>query len=92
VLALAHKKLDSAFDPLQERQNYENDLEFSGFMVLENKLKDDTLDEIRVFKKAQYQIVIITGDNILTAISVSYRLGLKNIKQYLLVEVNDSKL
>ena len=54
MLALAHKVMEKSFDPVKEREFYENDLEFNGFMVLENKLKEDTLEEVRILKKAKF--------------------------------------
>jgi cation-transporting ATPase 13A3/4/5 len=43
------------------RENVENDLEFLGMVVLENRLKPETEPVIGVLKGAGVKIVMITG-------------------------------
>jgi len=54
-----------------KRQEAESDLEFMGFIIFENKLKDTTTGIIKELGEANIRRVMCTGDNILTAISVA---------------------
>ena len=58
------------------REEAESNLEFVGFIVFENKLKDATTDIIGELREANLRTVMCTGDNILTAISVARECGL----------------
>lgn len=42
-----------------------------GFLIMENKLKDITTSTIIELQKANIRNIMITGDNVLTAISVA---------------------
>ena len=53
------------------REDAESDLDFLGFIIFENKLKDRTADVIEELGRANIRKVMCTGDNILTAISVA---------------------
>jgi len=54
-----------------KRHEAESDLEFMGFIIFENKLKETTTDIINELGDANIRRVMCTGDNILTAISVA---------------------
>ncbi|OQV16942.1 putative cation-transporting ATPase 13A3 [Hypsibius exemplaris] len=79
VLAVAWKSLeDMKLVQIHKVQREELDcnLLFVGFVVMENRLKVDTnavLDEIH---KAEIRVVMVTGDNIYTAISVARESGM----------------
>lgn len=60
------------------REEAESELEFIGFIVFENKLKDSTAPVIEELERANIRKVMCTGDNILTAISVARECGLIN--------------
>lgn len=53
------------------REKIECDLEFQGFVVLENRLKTDTVSIIGNLMAANIRTIMVTGDNILTALSVA---------------------
>lgn len=79
VIALAsktYKKYNQAKILRATRAEVECDLEFLGFIVFENKLKDITADVIRELNDAKIRNVMCTGDNILTAISVAKECGM----------------
>ena len=59
-----------------KREEAESNLEFVGFIVFENKLKDTTAGIITELRDADIRTVMCTGDNILTAISVARECGL----------------
>jgi cation-transporting ATPase 13A2 len=61
-----------------KREEAESNLEFIGFIVFENKLKDSTAPVIEELARANIRKVMCTGDNILTAISVARECGLIN--------------
>jgi cation-transporting ATPase 13A3/4/5 len=54
-----------------ERERLENDLEFLGLIIMENRLKPETCDVIKRLKAANIRTIMCTGDNILTALSVA---------------------
>ena len=54
-----------------ERWEVESNLDFIGFIIFENKLKETTTGIIDELNEANIRSVMCTGDNILTAISVA---------------------
>ncbi|CAG8497858.1 26767_t:CDS:10 [Racocetra persica] len=61
-----------------KREQVEQDLEFIGIIVFENKLKPGTASVVETLKSAKIRQIMCTGDNVLTAISVSRECGLVN--------------
>ncbi|KAF9998130.1 hypothetical protein BGZ65_006344, partial [Modicella reniformis] len=59
-----------------KREQVESELTFLGFIVFENKLKPTTAPVIATLTNARIRQVMCTGDNVLTAISVSRECGL----------------
>lgn len=53
------------------REKCEQKLEFLGFIIFENRLKDSTKGALEELRAAGLRTVMCTGDNILTAISVA---------------------
>ncbi|KAK3951244.1 hypothetical protein QBC32DRAFT_239772 [Pseudoneurospora amorphoporcata] len=60
------------------RHNVESDLDFVGFIVFENKLKPATAPVLKELAESNIGSVMVTGDNILTAISVARECSLIN--------------
>jgi cation-transporting ATPase 13A3/4/5 len=58
------------------RSEVESDLNFVGFIIFENKLKPTTAGILKELLTANIGSVMVTGDNILTAISVARECGL----------------
>ena len=54
---------------MRHNQSKENDLVFVGFLVLVNRLKKDTIENIQILHKANKKIVMLTGDHLLTSIA-----------------------
>ena len=77
VLALAYKYLSTQDEIGQNRINHlkreevECDLHFAGFLVLQCPLKDDAIKAVRMLNESSHRVVMITGDNPLTAIHVA---------------------
>ena len=78
VIAIASKEI---LEPIEsvlelERINVESDLSFLGFLILKNELKDESKIVLEELHQADIKTLMVTGDNLLTAISVSKRCGL----------------
>lgn len=77
VLALAYKHLstDSELGPSRinefKREQIECNLEFGGFLVLHCPLKDDAKKSVQMLNSSSHRVVMITGDNPLTAVHVA---------------------
>ncbi|KAH7152534.1 hypothetical protein B0J13DRAFT_548672 [Dactylonectria estremocensis] len=72
------KKLSWVKAQKMTRSDVESDLDFIGFIVFENKLKPTTAGVLEELLAANIGAVMVTGDNILTAISVARECGLMN--------------
>lgn len=75
VIGLAHKKLSSKIKWIDvermKRTEIETELIFDGFLILMNCLKPETTNIIEELHAAKLRTVMITGDNIFTALSVA---------------------
>ncbi len=75
VIGLAYKKLPSEINWLKiqkmKRDQAEKDLIFLGFLIMQNTLKSQTTSVIKELLAADIRTVMVTGDNLLTAISVA---------------------
>jgi P-type E1-E2 ATPase len=69
-LAFASKKFNPD-DNQDDRDKIESDLEFLGLAFFENPLKSDSKSVIDELYRVHIQPVMITGDNILTAVDIS---------------------
>ncbi|KAK3378169.1 hypothetical protein B0H63DRAFT_479050 [Podospora didyma] len=65
------KKLSWVKAQKMKRDEVESGLEFVGFIIFENKLKPATAPVLRELLESNIGCVMVTGDNILTAISVA---------------------
>ncbi|KAI8623415.1 cation pump, Ca2+ pump [Xylariaceae sp. FL1651] len=77
VLALAYKQLSvdnelgsGKINDLK-REKVEADLIFAGFLVLQCPLKDDAKQAVQMLNESSHRVVMITGDNPLTAVHVA---------------------
>ncbi|KAI1079244.1 hypothetical protein F5B20DRAFT_544165 [Whalleya microplaca] len=77
VLALAYKQLttDSELGSGKindlKREKVEAGLTFAGFLVLQCPLKDDAKQAVQMLNESSHRVVMITGDNPLTAVHVA---------------------
>ncbi|XP_066203653.1 probable cation-transporting ATPase 13A5 isoform X2 [Saccopteryx leptura] len=93
VIALAHKALSmgklSEVESLS-REKVESELTFLGLLIMENRLKKQTRPVLKELNEARIRTVMVTGDNLQTAITVA-----KNSEmippgsQVILVEANE---
>lgn len=74
VIAMAHKTLNRLpYAKVQRlsREAAESDLTFLAFVIMENRLKPETTPVISALNTACIKTVMVTGDNMLTALSVA---------------------
>ena len=73
VLAISMKllKMDYIQSQKIDRDLAESNMVFLGLLVVQNKLKSKTTSSIETLQEANLRMVMATGDNILTAISVA---------------------
>ncbi|CAH1772705.1 unnamed protein product [Owenia fusiformis] len=74
VIAVAYKplpKMSLVKVQRAQREQMENDLIFLGLLVMENRLKQETSPVIRQLRDADLRTIMVTGDNMLTALSVA---------------------
>ncbi|KAM4609747.1 polyamine-transporting ATPase 13A2 isoform 2-T2 [Polymixia lowei] len=77
VLALGYKPLDGKTDwRTLERGVVERDMQFLGLLVMKNMMKPESGEVINTLKLAQLRTVMVTGDNILTAVNVARNCGM----------------
>ncbi|XP_042699786.1 polyamine-transporting ATPase 13A3 isoform X1 [Chrysemys picta bellii] len=80
VIALAHRKLESklSWHKVQNinRDAIESNMDFMGLIIMQNKLKQETPAVLEDLHKANIRTVMVTGDNMLTAISVARDCGM----------------
>lgn len=80
VIAIAYKQLPRKFTWLQaqkaERETVENNLTFLGLLLMQNTLKPQSAPVIKQLQHARIKCLMLTGDNLLTAVSVSRECGI----------------
>ncbi|KAJ5041952.1 hypothetical protein J3E74DRAFT_426894 [Bipolaris maydis] len=90
VLALAYKFLSDDGEWGQNRINdlkreqVESDLHFAGFLVLQCPLKPDAIEAVRSLNESSHRVVMITGDNPLTAVHVAKQVEIVDRECYIL--------
>ena len=73
VLALSYRSLNTTYVKVQRahREDLEKNLSFLGLLVMGNMLKPETTRVIDMLLGARIRCVMVTGDNMLTALSVA---------------------
>ncbi|ERE75973.1 putative cation-transporting ATPase 13A4 [Cricetulus griseus] len=75
----------------ESREKVESDLIFLGLLILENRLKEETKPVLEELISARIRTVMITGDNLQTAITVARKSGMVSEGQkVILVEANEA--
>ncbi|KAK9450721.1 uncharacterized protein V1518DRAFT_411526 [Limtongia smithiae] len=76
VLALAYRYLadDLSINKVNNfaRDEVETALHFAGFLVFTCPLKPDAIDTVKMLNESSHRVVMITGDNPLTAVHVAH--------------------
>lgn len=86
VIGLSMKimKMDYIQSQKLKRENAESNMIFLGFLIFENKLKAKTTSSIDILRKAGLKLIMATGDNVLTAVSVSKECNMVDNKSEIL--------
>ncbi|NXB00304.1 AT134 ATPase, partial [Cnemophilus loriae] len=91
VIGLACKPLQAGKPPAAlTREEVESDLTFLGLLIMENRLKRETKPVLEELSAARIRSVMVTGDNIQTAITVAKNAGMiAPTHRVILVEANE---
>ncbi|GCB70908.1 hypothetical protein scyTo_0010879 [Scyliorhinus torazame] len=74
------------------REDVESDLVFLGLLILENKLKPQTIPVLSELSNARIRTVMITGDNLQTAVTVARNAGMIPLThKIILIEASQTK-
>lgn len=94
LLALGIRKLEAGETNWDEREPLEKQLDFIGFLVLSNDLKHDSRIFAQRLIEAEREVVILTGDHLLTSLKTYQNLFEKQHKDAskLSADVLNSKL
>lgn len=79
VLAYARKTLNKNQDVAsypREAAEAPNSLDFVGFLVFHSPLKEDAISTVKMLSESSHRVVMITGDNPLTAVKVAQDVGI----------------
>ena len=77
ILVCATKKLNiDEFDENAELEYYMKDLNFIGFITLQNKIKSFVKQSIKEIKKYNDNLIIVSGDNIYNCLSAGLNSGI----------------
>ena len=105
VLALAYKPLNLTINESKSqktqnsfnindynRTNIENDLLFAGFIAFECKIRGDSKIVINSLIESKHNVMMLTGDSLLTSLHVAKSTNICNShKQNLVLTYNDTK-
>jgi manganese-transporting P-type ATPase len=90
VIALGYKDLSWVPKSFKQahRDDFETDLIFCGFLVFRCPLKKDSKSAIKLLKGSSHRVIMITGDNALTAIHTAQEVEMiSKASQVLLFDV-----
>ncbi|XP_067329962.1 polyamine-transporting ATPase 13A3-like isoform X1 [Channa argus] len=89
VIALAHRQLESklSWHKVQSlsRDLIETNMEFLGLIIMQNKIKPETAGVLCELRQANIRTLMVTGDNMLTAISVARDCGMVRAHQKVII-------
>lgn len=93
VIALGWKWISCDKNSVKEltRESVECSLKFAGFLVFSSKMKAETKDAIAELQYSNHRIIMITGDNALTACHVAKELNIVK-KNPLILDSHENEL
>nr|XP_020820309.1 probable cation-transporting ATPase 13A4 isoform X2 [Phascolarctos cinereus] len=92
VIGLAYKRLEiNHHITAWIREKVESDLTFLGLLILENCLKEETKPVLEELTSANIRTVMVTGDNLQTAVTVAKKSGMiAESLRVILIEANEA--
>ncbi len=78
VLALAYKKINNEYKNEEDYFKEEEDLVFIGLVGLKDPVRPNAKDAIKTCKEANIRPIMVTGDNLPTALSIAKEVGICN--------------
>jgi len=93
VIALGYKYTDLKVSAIRDitRDEVEKGLTFAGFLLFECPLKEDSAEAIDMLNKSSHRVIMITGDNALTACHVAKQVEIVK-RPVLILDRFDGKL
>jgi cation-transporting ATPase 13A3/4/5 len=73
ILAAAYRRLNFEHEAMTQAEDFETELTFLAFLIFENPVKRETMGVIRTLESCKVKSVMITGDNLMTAVSVGIK-------------------
>lgn len=79
VIGIAYKETKDSYIPKKDTDGNKlfKDLVFSGFIVLHDPLRPDVVESIEIAKNAGARVIMLTGDNPVTAEKIATEAGIK---------------
>lgn len=86
VIAMGRTELPENSNKIMKlpRDAVEQNLEFLGLVIMENRLKIPTIPVIKELRTADIHVLMITGDNIQTAVSVAKECGILSMQEFVI--------
>lgn len=80
----AYRVLGFCFKEVKEgeRDNLEHEMVFAGFSAMRDPPRENVIDAIQACGTAGIRVVMITGDNPITASAIAKRVGFENVKVF----------
>ncbi len=91
LIALAYKDVEG-YNSNTERNILEKDLIFAGFCVYEIPIKDKVDKYLKELIKSKYDLCIITGESLLTALKLITQLNLFESSKYAYLSIQENKI
>ncbi|XP_061653528.1 polyamine-transporting ATPase 13A3-like isoform X1 [Phyllopteryx taeniolatus] len=89
VIALAHRQLQSELSLPEAqslcREQIETNMDFLGLIIMQNKIKEETAGVLLELRQANIRTLMVTGDNMLTAISVAHGCGMIQVREKVII-------
>ncbi|XP_057713198.1 polyamine-transporting ATPase 13A3-like isoform X2 [Corythoichthys intestinalis] len=80
VIGLAHRQMEPQLSWLQvqnlSREQTESNLDFLGLIIMQNKIKEQTADVLLDLRRADIRTLMVTGDDLSTAVWVARECGM----------------
>ena len=91
ILVCATKKLEmELYNDKDELDNYMENLTFLGILTLENKIKNNIKNSIKILKKYNDDFLIISGDSVYNCLSTGFLSGIIEDKNIFILDKEEN--